>query len=176
MRYDEPSRVLNDAILRAALDLSRRDRARRRIIFVLSDGREQGSIASYSDVLKVLLSNEVSVYAIAVDTSAIPGYNKLAKIRLPRQGYSNVLPKYSAATGGEVFAELAQAAIEKAYASVTEESRNQYTIGYNASASGSAGYRSIEVRVNRPGLKVYARDGYYPLPPSRRQADAPPNP
>jgi len=173
MRYDEPSRVLNDAILRAALDLSRRDRARRRIIFILSDGREQGSIASYSDVLKVLLSNEVSVYAIAVDVSAIPGYNKLAKVRLPRQGYSNVLPKYAAATGGEVFAELAQASIEKAYANVTEVSRNQYTIGYNAASTASAGYRGIEVRVNRPGLKVYARDGYYPLPPARKPTDTP---
>jgi hypothetical protein len=25
-------------------------------------------------------------------------------------------------------------------------------------------YRTIEVRVKRPGLKVFARDGYYPLP------------
>jgi len=46
--------VLNDAILRAALDLSRRDRTRRRVIFVISDGRERGSQASYKDVLKLL--------------------------------------------------------------------------------------------------------------------------
>ena len=48
--------VLNDAILRAALDLSKRDRTRRKIIFVISDGRELGSKASYRDVLRVLLS------------------------------------------------------------------------------------------------------------------------
>ena len=35
--------VLNDAILRAALDLSKRDRTRRKVIFVISDGRERGS-------------------------------------------------------------------------------------------------------------------------------------
>ena len=35
--------VLNDAILRAAQDLSKRDKTRRRIVFVISDGREQGS-------------------------------------------------------------------------------------------------------------------------------------
>jgi VWFA-related protein len=164
---DEPSRVLNDAILRAAVDLSRRDRQRRKIIFVVSDGREQGSTASYSDVLKVLLSNEVSVYAIAVDASAIPGYNKLGRIRFPRQGTGNILPKYASATGGDVFTEFTQSAIEQAYAQVTEQARNQYTIGYTSPVSASGTYRSIEVRVNRPGLKVYARDGYYPLPPAR---------
>jgi hypothetical protein len=30
-------------------------------------------------------------------------------------------------------------------------------------------YRSIEVRVMRPDLRVFARDGYYPLPPPRQQ-------
>ena len=39
-------RVLNDAILRAALDLGKRDRARRKIIFIISDGREYGSRVS----------------------------------------------------------------------------------------------------------------------------------
>ncbi len=42
--------VLNDAILRAALDLSKRDRTRRKVIFVISDGRELGSGASYNQV------------------------------------------------------------------------------------------------------------------------------
>src|SRR5437667_2863666 len=43
------SHVLNDAILAAAVDLSRRDRTRRKVIFIISDGRESRSIASYSD-------------------------------------------------------------------------------------------------------------------------------
>jgi VWFA-related protein len=163
---DEPSRVLNDAILRAAIDLSRRPRERRKMIFIVSDGREQGSTASYSDVLKVLLSNEVAVYAVAVDASAIPGYNKLGRIRFPRQGVGNILPKYASATGGEVFTEFTQQSIESSYAQVTEQARNQYTIGYTSPVSAAGTYRSIEVRVNRSGLKVYARDGYYPLPPA----------
>src|ERR1700690_3975748 len=41
--------VLNDAILLAARDLSKRDRTRRKIIFIISDGRELGSTASYKD-------------------------------------------------------------------------------------------------------------------------------
>jgi VWFA-related protein len=162
----EPSRVLNDALLRAAVDLGRREKARRRVIFIVSDGRESGSRASYKDVLKVLLTNNVTVYGVAVDASAIPGYNRLAKIRLPRQGYSNILPKYASATGGEIFTEFTQQALESSYGSTMEEARSQYTLVYNSEATASTTYRKIEVRVRGYGssLKVYARDGYYPAP------------
>lgn len=160
-------RVLNDAILRAALDLGKRDRARRKIIFIISDGREYGSRVSYSDVLKVLLSREISVYAIGVEGAAIPVYNKLEKFRLPHYGYTNILPKYTAATGGEVFTELTRDNIEVAYARATGDARNQYTLGYTTRATPSSAYRDIEVRVGRPGLKISAKSGYYPLPTAK---------
>ena len=64
--------VLNDAILRAAVDLGKRDRTRRKIIFVISDGRDMGSQASYRDVLKVLESRDIQVKAVTVDTGALP--------------------------------------------------------------------------------------------------------
>lgn len=157
--------VLNDAILQAAMELSKRDRTRRKIVFVISDGRENGSNASYSDVLKVLLSNNVSVYAIAVDAAAIPIYKQLGKLRIPGFGYANILGKYVSATGGQAFAEFTQDAIEEAYSRVTLQARNQYTLGYNTRSTVSEQYRSIEVRVHRPGIDVFAKDGYYPLPP-----------
>jgi VWFA-related protein len=164
------SRVLNDAILMAAQDLAKRPRDRRKIIFVISDGREDGSRASYQDVMKVLLSNEVSVYAIAVGDASMPGYNSLSGIHLPGTGYQNLLPKYAGATGGQVYAEFTREAIEQAYANVTEVARNQYTLGYHGGSNAVAGnYRSIEVRIHRGGLRVFARDGYYPLPPQRPQ-------
>lgn len=157
-------RVLNDAILKAALDLGKRDRARRKILFVISDGREYGSKVSYSDVLKVLLSRDITVYAIGVEASAIPIYSKLQKIHLPHYGYGDILPKYAAATGGEVFTELTRDNIEVAYARATGDARNQYTLGYTTRATPSSTYRDIEVRVGRPGLKISAKTGYYPLP------------
>lgn len=162
------SSVLNDAILAAATALSKRPVNRRKIIFVISDGMEQGSRASYSDVLKVLLSHEIGVYAIAVDAGAIPGYDTLNKIHIPRFGYGNILGKYVAGTGGEVFAEFNKDSIEQAYSRVTEEARNQYTLGYTTRATASNTYRSIEVLVHRgPDLEVHAKAGYYPLPPQR---------
>jgi VWFA-related protein len=164
---EQESSVLNDAIQRAALDLARLPRNRRKIIFVISSGREEGSRASYSDVLKALLSNEISLYAVAVGGSAIPGYGDLNEIRVPGLSYGNILPKYASATGGEVFPEFSRSAIERTYARVTEVARNQYTLGYNARATAASNYRSIEVRVHRSGLRVFAKDGYFPLPPAR---------
>lgn len=160
-------RVLNDAVLRAALDLSKRDRARRKIIFIISDGREYGSKVSYSDVMKVLLSREIQVYAIGIEASAIPIYSKLEKIHLPHYGYGDILPRYAKATGGDVFSEFNRDNIEVAYNRATIEARNQYTLGYQTRATPSSTRRDIEVRVDRPGLKITAKTGYYPLPAAR---------
>jgi VWFA-related protein len=163
--------VLNDAVLLAARDLAKRDRARRKIIFVISDGREQGSAASFSDTLKVLLTQNITVYAVGVEGAAIPVYDRLQRIHLPKtgkvMGYSDILPKYVNATGGgTVHGELSEADIERAYAQAIGDARNQYTLGYT-SKWGVGGYREIEVQVRRKGLKIYAKRGYYPLPAPR---------
>ncbi len=164
------SHVLNDAILRAALDLGKRDRTRRKIIFVISDGREYGSQASYNDVKKLLLSHEIEVKAVAVDSGALPVYDKIERLHIPYHGYGDLLPKYASATGGAVYAELSRNAIEDIYGHIMSEARNQYTLGYTPippKTPTAATYHSIEVLVDRPGLKVSAKDGYYPAVTAR---------
>ncbi len=160
--------VLNDAILRAAQDLSRRDRTRRRIIFVISDGRELGSTAGYDEVKKVLLSSNISVYGVGIDTASIPIYDKLNRIRVPGLGTGNILPRYVSDTGGHMLAEFDRQGIERAYADIAETARNQYTLGYTTRATQSNSYRTIDVRVLRPNLTVIAKPGYYPLPPQQQ--------
>jgi VWFA-related protein len=168
--YNPPreAHVLNDAILRAARDLSTRDRTRRKIIFIISDGRELNSTASYKDTLKVLETQNITVYALGVEGAAIPIYDRLQRIHLPKTtkllGYSDILPKYVAATGGgTVLGEMTKASIERAYNEAIGSARNRYTLGYSPRA-GIGGYREIEIRVRRPNVKVYAKAGYYPLP------------
>lgn len=171
----QESHVLNDAILRAALDLSRRNPQRRRVIFIISDGREYRSNASYRDVLKVLLSNNIMVYAIGVGGSAIPGYNKVEKLHLPRFGYSDILPKYANATGGEVLNELTRTGLEDAYTRLMGDARNQYTLGYITHQPLVGQHNDIEVLVDRPSCRrssvrpcvdVTAKEGYYAMPPA----------
>ena len=164
VQYRE-AHVLNDAILAAAMDLSKRPKDRRKLIFVISDGKEVGSRANYPQVLKVLLSNAISVYGVAVGDSAMPVLSEVQKVNAPFSGHANLLPRYADKTGGDILPEFDRNAIENAYAHVTQQARNQYTLGYTpAKTAPSNTYRNIEVIVHRPNLKIHAKEGYYPLP------------
>ena len=160
--------VLNDAILRAALDLGKRDKNRSKVILVVSDGQELGSQASYKDVLRVLETRNIQVQAVVVGGGAMPVWKQIGKFHLREQGFWDLLPRYTKATGGgQVNAELTRNSIEDAYGRITSDVRNQYTVGYAIRSTPSSMYHSIDVLVDRGGLKIYAKDGYYPAPTPR---------
>jgi VWFA-related protein len=155
--------TLNDAILAAAKELSTRPRERRRIIYVISDGKEYGSKATYKDVLRYLQTNKIAVYGTAVGDSARWGEGYVSRLHLPFTMYDNRLAGYVLATGGILDAEGSMNGIEKSYARLAQEARNQYTLVYSSHESLlDSKYRKIEVRVNRPGVEVIAKKGYYP--------------
>ena len=155
--------TLNDAILAAAKELSTRPQGRRRIIYVISDGKEYGSKATYKDVLRYLQTNKIAVYGTAVGDSARWGEGYISRLHLPFTMYDNRLYGYVAATGGVLDSEGSLNGIEKSYARIAEEARNQYTLVYSSHEPLIDGkYRKIEVRVNRPGVEVIAKKGYYP--------------
>jgi len=155
--------TLNDAILSAAKELSTRPKGRRRIIYVISDGKEAGSKATYKDVLKYLETNKIAVYGTLVGDSARWGEGYVSRIHLPFTMYDNRLISYIHATGGTADSEGKLNGIEKSYAKIAEEARNQYTLGYYSHQPVIDGkFRKIDVRVERPGLEVLAKLGYYP--------------
>jgi VWFA-related protein len=155
--------TLNDAILAAAKELSTRPKERRRIIYVVSDGKEYGSKASLREVIRYLETNKITVYATGVGTSAVWGEGYVSRIHLPFTMYDNILYKYTAATGGDFDSERSLNGIEKSYAKIAGEARNQYTLGYLSHESiYDEKFRSITVLVDRPGMDVKAKLGYYP--------------
>jgi len=155
--------TLNDAILAAAKELSTRPKGRRRIIYVISDGKENGSKATYKEVIHYLQTNETAVYGTLVGTSAAWGEGWVSRIHLPFTMYDNILYKYIAATGGQADSERNLNGIEKSYFDIANEARNQYTLVYASHESiYDSKYRKIDVRVDRPGLEVVAKPGYYP--------------
>jgi VWFA-related protein len=155
--------TLNDAVLAAAKELSTRPKGRRRIIYVISDGKEYGSKATYKEVLRYLETNKIAVYGTAVGDSARWGEGYISRIHLPFTMYDNILAKYTLATGGTLDSERDLNGIEKSYAKIAEEARTQYTLGYNSHQPVIDGkFRKIDVRVDRPGLEVIAKTGYYP--------------
>ena len=55
-----------------------------------------------------------------------------------------------------------------------DAARNQYTLEHNdARPTKSSAFRTIDVRVLRPNLNVFAKQGYYPLPPQSQQTSKP---
>jgi VWFA-related protein len=157
--------TLNDAIFSAAKDLAKRDIERRRVIYVISDGKEQGSHVSQKEVERFLLTNNIGVYGTVVGDSAVWGVGYLDKIHLPLLPRNNILPAYALHTGGSLDSEVTRDGIERSFQRVAVAARTEYTLGYNsATPVTNPAYRKIEVRVNRPGLTIVAKEGYYPTP------------
>jgi VWFA-related protein len=146
---------INDAIYTAAEQLRDRARDRRKIIFLISDGQNaKNNTHSYNETLELLLSADISVYAIGVGEANLNrGVTFLG---------NNILAKYAHATGGDIFYASSRDDMERLYPRVSEQARNQYTIAYSAARTDhTKPYHSIEVRAKRPGLSLLARDGYY---------------
>jgi VWFA-related protein len=155
--------TLNDAILAAGASLSKVPRGRRRIIYVISDGKEYGSTAKYKDVVRYLQENKIAVWGTLVGDSSVPGLGFMDRIHLPLTMRDNILPLYTGATGGLTDPEFRTKGIENSFAKITEEVRTQYTVGYYSHESFLDGkYRTLEVRIMRPNLSVYAKPGYFP--------------
>lgn len=155
--------TLNDAILEAAKSTASADRGRRRIVYVISDGKEYGSKAKQKEVIRYLQSNNIAVYATLVGDSALPVFGFLDRVHIPLTMRDDVLPKYTAATGGGFDPEFRPKGIEESFARLTNEVRAQYTVGYYTHQSPfDEKFRKTEIRVMRPGLTIIAQDGYYP--------------
>jgi Ca-activated chloride channel family protein len=144
------SKNLDDAILAAGQMLRERGRDRRKIILIVSDGKNsRNNTASREDVMRVLLSSDISVYAVGVSEAVL------------NRGTS-ALAKYAVTTGGDVFYAPGRGGLENNYSRVLDEARNQYTLAYTPQGNDRAKeYHALEVRARRASLTVLTRDGYF---------------
>jgi VWFA-related protein len=157
--------TLNDAIFMAAESLAKRPDGRRRIIYVISDGKELGSTHKFKDNIRFLQTNKIAVYATVVGDSATPYIGWLDHYHIPLTMRENVLPQYAQQTGGEAISEYRQRGMETSFAKIAEDVRVQYTVGYYSNEPLTDNkFRAVEVQVLKPGLDVIAKKGYYPTP------------
>ena len=112
--------TLNDAILEAATALAKTAPGRRRIVYVISDGKEYGSKAKYSEVIKYLNTNKIAVYGTLVGDSALPVVGFLDRMHLPLMMRDNMLPAYAKQTGGNFDGEIRQRGIETSFAKIAD--------------------------------------------------------
>jgi VWFA-related protein len=148
---EQHTKTIDDAVFSSAQLLEARPRERRKIILLISDGQNGAKFNtnSYSNVVKELQRNNIAVFSVAVGGAFFE--RKFTR-----------LTEYTKATGGDTYYALKRGTMEELYSRITEEARHQYTLAYSpAGTDRGADYHTIEVRVEREGLNVTAREGYY---------------
>ncbi|HEX9944031.1 MAG TPA: VWA domain-containing protein [Thermoanaerobaculia bacterium] len=119
----------------------------RRALLLLSDGKDEGSRFTYEEALEFARRAGVIVYVIGLGEDVEK--KKLARI--------------SEETGGRAFFPRSAEELAGIYAAIEEELRSQYLIAYqSATTRTDAGFRVVDLKVNRPGLEAKTMRGYYP--------------
>jgi len=135
----------------------------RNALIVISDGIDnqiQGlrtpSETSFKKLRQAAEGFHALIYPIFLDPFdklPPPGWSRKAKTQME---------ELAAATGGRLFAAHSLQDLEPVYAQVAEELRSVYSVAYSPNNQDFNGaWRRIEVRVNRPGVKVRTRQGYF---------------
>jgi Ca-activated chloride channel family protein len=141
--------TLNDAVFKAAQELSKRSEKRRAII-VLSDGEDTQSGKSAEAALKAALNANAVIYT--VDMSA-EGAKRIQNV--------GVLKNFAEKTGGRFVKTPGGAAMRQAFEQIVAELGTQYTLAYEPSNTAKDGkWRAIELRIAKKDLYIRTRKGY----------------
>ena len=173
--------LLYDAIWLASGDDLMKKLQGRKAIIVLTDGVDRGSKESLHSAIEAAQRADTLVYSILFkgDEGRGPrggGFGGMHGGMGPmggggRRGYprqedrpdgKKVLQQISEETGGRLFEVSGKEPIDKIYAQIEEELRNQYSLGYTPEGSDAEiGYHRIQLTAKQKGLVVQARTGFY---------------
>jgi VWFA-related protein len=73
----------------------------------------------------------------------------------------DTLDVFTRFTGGKEYAWVSEKSLEKAVQSISDELHSQYLLSYSPNNPTEGGFHEIKVVVNRPGLEVRTRPGYW---------------
>jgi Ca-activated chloride channel homolog len=132
----------------------------RNAMLLISDGQDNSSRYTYSELRKVLKEAGVQIYCIGiVEMGGASGGT------LDMQGQA-ILEEIAQNTGGKAFFPRSGAELEEITTRIALELRHQYSIGYNPTNVKRDGqWHKIKVNVKGPkgmtNLKVKHKEGYY---------------
>jgi VWFA-related protein len=166
---------LFDAVYLAAEQLMSKQQGRKALV-ILSDGVDHGSKETVGEAIEAAQRADTVVYSILfADPEAYRHFHDgLMRPYGGHGGHSGghpqqrehvdgkkILEQISKMTGGRLFEVSKKETVDKIYAAIDEELRNQYRLGYTPAKDASAGYHKIVLSTYNRDLKVQARDGYY---------------
>ena len=131
----------------------------RAALLIVSDGMDNNSRYSKPELLRVVDEADVQIHTIAIAEMAAG--KKAIELTEQSRGLA-FLSDLAEHSGGLNFKTVISDDMEPAALKIGRAIRNQYVIAYDpAGATSSGKWRSIQVKVNPPQLRVYARRGYY---------------
>jgi Ca-activated chloride channel family protein len=130
----------------------------RKAMIVISDGGDNHSRYSESELRSLLKEADVQVYAVGL-------FNRYASRREEKVGPLQ-LDEVTSLTGGRVISVGNAAELSRAVTQISHELRNQYVLGYYPNhRSSDGGWRKITVQLAGSAahqkFRLYARRGYY---------------
>ena len=177
-----------DAIYLASDDVMKTQSGRKALI-MLTDGEDNASKVSLEESISAASRAETMAYAMRIaddeQTSFHRGFGGPGMGRRGGGGWSGggggwpggggrnrgmerpdgkkILKQIARETGGGYFEVSRKKSVGDIYAAIEEELRNQYSIGYvSDNSTGDSNFRRIDLTVNKKGLVVQTREGYYP--------------
>ena len=142
--------ALNDAVVRAADDLAKREEKRRAIV-VLSDGGENYSSASADKALDRASLAAATIYAVNMSEQG-PSRNLAG---------AGTLRNLAEKSGGRYLDTPGGLHLRESFAAFAEELGHQYTIAYRPTNRARDGkWRKVEVKLAKPNVTVRTRKGY----------------
>jgi VWFA-related protein len=173
--------LLYDAVFLASDELMKKQQGRKAVI-LLTDGVDHGSKETLEEAIETAQRADTLVYCILFADKE--GYGNGGGFGGPHMGGmggrggrgggyprrteeshpdgKKVLEQMSKATGGRFFEVSKKEPIDKIYAAIDEELRNQYSLGYNLDRSATAvGYHKLHLVVKQKDMIVQTRDGFY---------------
>jgi Ca-activated chloride channel homolog len=143
---------LYDSVIATAADMLAKEPGRKTII-LLTDGVDTTSRMKLDEAINEALRAEVVIYSIGIGDPGQGGVNE------------GLLKKISESTGGRAVFPKDARDLDKAFAQLEQDLRQQYLLAYEPKNEATdGGFRKLEIRVvnrNTKDLKIRHRRGYY---------------
>ncbi len=139
----------------------------RRVIVVISDGDDNLSGSSRSEAIEAAQRAEVAVYSISSSTDWVSSTEesdaaKRVNRKFHKTDNDRVLEQFADETGGRVFFPYKLDDLAASFQDIGDELRSQYQLAYvPANKVFDGKFRKIRIEVDRKGLTVRARRGYF---------------
>jgi Ca-activated chloride channel family protein len=132
---------------------------RKRAVLVISDGQDNDSRYTYSELRRMLKESDVIIYSIGIEGAGIGSRNYAG---------GAVLEEIAAVSGGKAFFPKGPLELDDVFEQIALELRHQYAIAYkptNFAADGT--WHKIKIKVEPPSrlphLFVRSKEGYFAL-------------